>query len=86
MPHLLRVTVYALVLALTVVDVIRSSPHRRYCGKQLTKALIALCGSVKSPNPEQLETGRRPEGDQSIVHECCRKSCNEKFMRRYCAE
>nr|CDJ94912.1 Nematode insulin-related peptide domain containing protein [Haemonchus contortus] len=76
----------ALVLTFTVVDVVHSSPQRRFCGKHLTKRLIDLCGAVKTPLPDHWETGRKSSEDQSIVHECCRKSCDDTFMRRYCAE
>ncbi|KAK6027594.1 hypothetical protein OSTOST_06374 [Ostertagia ostertagi] len=83
MAHLLRLVICTILLTSTFVDIVHSSPQRRYCGKQITKALIALCGAVKSPLPDQLETGRRAAGDHSIVHECCRKTCDEAFMRRF---
>ncbi|VDP42682.1 unnamed protein product [Heligmosomoides polygyrus] len=51
MPHIQwPLLIFALVLASTVVVVVRSTPHRRYCGRHLTKALIALCGTVKAPS------------------------------------
>ncbi|WKX94461.1 hypothetical protein Q1695_011605 [Nippostrongylus brasiliensis] len=84
--HQCRFLICSLVVLTTVLVPIQSSPQRRLCGSRLTKALLGLCASFKVPTSDQIETGRRSSGDKGIVHECCLKACDEKFMRRYCEE
>ncbi|KAK6012457.1 hypothetical protein OSTOST_22397 [Ostertagia ostertagi] len=46
MLHLLRLVICAAVLTTTFTDIVHSSSHQKYCGKQITKALMAY-GAVK---------------------------------------